>query len=130
MPDGGLRWPLFSPHVVQVETPSPPLTVLIRPEEESSATAPTELHLVKVNGTPVSEVSGAALGSSSGPGGHRRLTFRFDGEAVRALLTGPGIHTLTFRSEVIGGLGGVQFEGEAELTLHGASKKQKPTPGA
>ncbi|MFQ5718720.1 MAG: hypothetical protein ACE5IK_04145, partial [Acidobacteriota bacterium] len=47
----------------------------------------------------------------------RRLIFRLDGEAVRSQLSAPGVHHLSFRTEVIGGLGGVLFEGEADLGL-------------
>lgn len=108
------------PAVIQGQTPAPPLTVLIRLGSNSSGTVPAEIRLVKVNGVAVSEVSGSVLGKSSGSGGHGRLTFRFDGDAVRALLPAPGIHTLTFRSEVIGGVGGIQFEGEATLIVGGA----------
>ncbi len=56
-------------------------------------------------------------GGSSKPS--KKLKFEFDGEQVKAVLGNPGTHSLTFRSEVIGGVGGIQFQGEAVLQLIG-----------
>jgi hypothetical protein len=108
------------PPVIHANTPAPPLTAIFRlPIDE--AAMPTTFSLVKVDDEPVEPVEGQQLGGGlSGAGIFRRLVFHFDGEKVRSHLGNVGEHELTFRSETIGGLGGVQYEATASLTLRDA----------
>ncbi len=109
----------ISPPLLNRTTPAPKLKVEVTlPSGETAA--PTSLILVKVDGAAVGPVSGTLKGQQGGSSQpSKKLKFEFDGEQVKAVLGNPGTHTLTFRSEVIGGVGGIQFEGEAVLQLIG-----------
>lgn len=107
----------IAPPVLNTGTPAPKLNVKFTlPADEEAR--PGAFTLVRVDGAAVAPVAGTAIGRQGARGGpFRRLRFEFDGEAIRALLGAPGVHNLTFRSEVIGGLGGVQFQGQTEMKL-------------
>jgi hypothetical protein len=110
---------LFPP-VIHSRTPAPRLTAVFRSLGDESD-KPTTFSLVKVDDEPVEPVEGRQLGGwLGGLGRFSRLVFRFDGQEVRNRLGSVGEHELTFRSEVIGGLGGVQYEATASLTLRDA----------
>jgi hypothetical protein len=111
-----MRVQLFPP-VMHANTPAPPLTAIFTLPRDASG-GPTTFSLVKVDDEAVDPVEGQRLGGwldcIKKP---RRLVFRFDGEEVRSRLGSAGEHELIFRSEAIGGLGGVQYEATASLTL-------------
>ncbi|MFQ5765328.1 MAG: FG-GAP repeat domain-containing protein [Rhodospirillales bacterium] len=111
------------PRTLGAGTPAPPLTAVLTPADDASS-VPTQWRLVQVDGQAIEPVDGTAVGERTESGrpfrrraSSGRLVFRFDGGAVRARLGGPGAHNLTFRSDVIGGLGGDQFEAEATITV-------------
>ena len=116
----------LAPVVFHESLPAPPITVVATlPDDEEAA--PASLFLDRVDGASVQRLDGKALGGSQAG----RLVFRFEGEEVRSRLGGPGQYVLTFRSEVIGGVGGILFEGEAMLTLRGPPPSWAGlTPGA
>jgi hypothetical protein len=106
--------------VIHASTPAPPLTAIFTLPRDESATA-TTFSLVKVDDEAVEPVEGHQLGGwLSCIRKPRRLVFRFDGQDVRSRLGSVGEHELTFRSEVIGGLGGVQYEATASRALRDA----------
>jgi hypothetical protein len=107
----------ISPPVVNAAHPAPPLTAVFA--RSSAVAIPSALFLDKVDGASVQRLEGKALGGSQAG----RLVFRFEGEEVRSRLGGPGQYVLTFRSEVIGGVGGILFEGEAEIMVVGSSSE-------
>ena len=111
------------PRTLNASTPAPAVKVLLS-LPDVAAGVPAELRLVKVDDRPVEAVVAAADRGGLRPLGRSRLVFRFDGEAVRSRLGGPGTHQLTFRTEVIGGLGGVQYEAVASMTVRGAPGEQ------
>jgi uncharacterized protein (DUF2345 family) len=102
------------PPVLGALTPAPPVTVVVRLGEDGGV-APNELRLVKVDGVAVSGLTGTRLGSSQASG--RVVLFRFNGEEFRAALGSAGPHVAAFQSDAIGGPPGVQYQGEAEVTL-------------
>ncbi len=114
----------IAPPALSAGTPAPEMTVLVRlPEEEKAETAPQNLSLVEIDGESIEPLPGTRLnGRGLARGGGDRLIFRFAGEAVRERLGGPGPHQLTFRTEVIGGLGGIRFKGTGSLTLREAAR--------
>ncbi|MFQ5719933.1 MAG: FG-GAP repeat domain-containing protein [Acidobacteriota bacterium] len=106
------------PRRMNATTPAPPVLALV--SVGRNHVRPQTLALAKVDGETVAPVAGERL--RQGGGRFRsagRLLFRFDGEAIRARLVAGGKHTLTFRSEAVGGLGGVLYEGEATLQVWG-----------
>ncbi|MFQ5720659.1 MAG: FG-GAP repeat domain-containing protein [Acidobacteriota bacterium] len=105
------------PRTLSTVTPAPPLTAVVTLDNDQRTT-PTQLQLVAVDGTRIEPLPATRLGTGAGRfSARRRLIFRLDGEAVRSQLGAPGVHHLSFRTEVIGGLGGVLFEGNADLRL-------------
>ncbi len=113
----------ISPPILNAITPAPKLKVEVTlPAGETAA--PTSLILVKVDGAAVGPISGILKGKDGGKASSsKKLKFEFDGEQIKAVLGNPGTHTLTFRSEVIGGVGGIQFEGEAAVVLSGGGSR-------
>ena len=106
------------PSRLMAHVPAPPITVIAR-WTAGVDDVPATLRLVAVDGTPVPEIVGTSLASRRGLGFSRRSVFRFDGEAVRAVLGEPGLHVVSFQSEAVGGLGGVLHVGETEVHLIG-----------
>ena len=78
---------------------------------------PEILRLVAVDGELVEEISGTLVGGARGRSASRQLRFRFDGREIATAIGEPGAHELSFSTEAIGGLGGVLYEGTAELFL-------------
>ncbi|MFQ5764579.1 MAG: FG-GAP repeat domain-containing protein [Rhodospirillales bacterium] len=74
------------------------------------------LSLVAIDGNSIDPLPGTRRGSERPSIGVNAL-FHFDREAVRAVLKTPGEHDLTFRTNLIGGLGGVQYEATAVVTV-------------
>jgi hypothetical protein len=106
------------PPILAEFLPAPTLRVVVRvaPDEDRR---PEELYLVAVDGEAIEPLQGEPVPlSQRRPAGALRRVFRFDGESVRDLLSGPGLHTLTFRSEVFSlGFGGERFEGDSRVFL-------------